>query len=180
MMVASIMGFIKMSKRRFRVLVCTIMALILATGGGMALALSEDQQGAISQNCNTIKQSLQNLQRVDSKTRTFLGSTYETLSVDFLTPLNLRLVKNNRPNADLSSIQSNFTNSQTEFKNLYTEYMREMENLINTDCKTEPSKFYDQLETTRNKRRELEKKTDDILKLIKDQVSTVKKLTEEL
>lgn len=161
------------------VLSCGLMLLAVMVTGASSLALSEEQQGAISQNCGTIKQSLHNLQRVDSKTRTFLGSTYETLNADFLTPLNLRLVKNNRPNADLSRIQSNFTSSQAEFKGLYTEYMREMETLINTDCKNEPSKFYDQLEKTRTKRKELAGVTSKMLKLMKDQIETVEKIREE-
>ncbi len=158
------------------VVICTLTLVF----GSTALALSDEQQGAISQSCSTIKQSLQNLQRVDSKTRTFLGSTYETLNADFLIPLNLRLVKNNRPNAELSSIQSDFTTAQNSFKTLYTEYMREMESLINVDCKNDPSKFYDQLEKTRNKRKELEAETDKILKLVKEQVAAVQKISEEL
>ena len=60
-------------------------------------ALSKEEANAISSNCSTIKQSLSQLQKADSKTRTYLGTTYETIASRFITPLNLRLVRNNRP-----------------------------------------------------------------------------------
>lgn len=141
-------------------------------------ALNERQTSAISQNCPTIKQSLVQLQKVDSKTRTYLGTTYETLVNKFITPLNLRLVKNNRPT--LSSIQSKFTDEQTHFKDEYTTYMRELEELIAIDCQNSPQDFYKKLETVRKKRAELRETTTKLSKYANEQYSAVKKLQEEL
>ncbi len=145
-----------------------------------SFAIDDTQKGAIAQNCGTIQQNLRNLQRVDSKTRTYLGSVYESVANDFLIPLNLRLVRNNQPEAILSNIQSDFTGEQLRFKSLYTEYMREMEALLATSCQSEPEKFYDQLQKTREKRQDLQKSTNILLNLTKEQVKTVKKIREEL
>lgn len=141
-------------------------------------ALSEQQTSAISQNCPTIKQSLTQLQKVDSKTRTYLGTTYETLVNKFITPLNLRLVKNNRPT--LSSVQSKFTSEQTRFKDEYTTYMRELEELIAVDCQNNPQDFYKKLETVRKKRAELRETTVRLSKYSNEQYSAVKKLLEDV
>lgn len=136
-----------------------------------AEGLSEAQRGAVSQNCSDIKQSLTQLQKVDSRTRTYLGTTYETILTRFIVPLNLRLVKNNRPS--LPTIQSNFTAEQVKFRDFYTEYMRELENLISIDCSVQPDEFYDHLEVVRGKREVLRKTTVRLSELADEQYRTV-------
>jgi len=141
-------------------------------------ALSKAEANAISSNCSTIKQSLSQLQKVDSKTRTYLGTTYEAIANKFITPLNLRLVHNNRPT--LSDIQSEFSSAQVTFRDSYTDYMREMENLINTDCQAEPEKFYDQLKVVRERREKVRLATEKLRKLTAAQYQAVVKLRQEL
>lgn len=178
MMIKNIVDSIKMASKKLIMtgLVCNVMALTLSFQP--ASALTEAQQGAISQNCATIKQSLKQLQKVDSRTRTYLGTTYETLVNKFITPLNLRLVKNNLPT--LSTIQANFTNEQNEFKENYTDYMRELESLIAIDCKSHPQDFYSKLESVRTKRTALRNSTVKMSKLADEQYKSVIKLQEEL
>ena len=143
-----------------------------------ATALTEAQRGAISQNCATIKQSLEQLQHSDSRTRTYLGATYETIANKFIVPLNLRLVKNNLPT--FPDIQSNFTNEQTKFKDAYTDYMKSLGELIATDCKTDPEGFYGKLETTRGKRETLQKTTKALVDLTDQQYNSTEQLLENL
>lgn len=140
--------------------------------------LSESQKSSIVRNCAAIKQSLEQLQRVDSKTRTYLGTTYETIANKFITPLNIRLVKNNLPT--LSTIQTDFMAGQTNFRNDYTTYMRELEGLIATDCQNNPGGFYTQLITVREKRAQLRSAALELMKLTTDQYKAVEKLKKEL
>ena len=118
------------------------------------------------------------IKKIDSKTRTYLGTTYETLVNKFITPLNLRLVKNNRPT--LSSIQSKFTEEQAHFKEEYTNYMRELEELIALDCQNSPKDFYQKLETVREKRAKLRETTAKLTEYSDEQYFAVKKMQEEL
>lgn len=140
--------------------------------------LSQQQESAISQSCSTIQQSLRQLQKIDSRTRTYLGTTYETIANRFILPLNLRLVKNNRPT--LSEIQTKFTLEQTKFRDAYTEYMRELESLIATDCKNHPADFYQKLVTTREKRALLRATTEQLLDLSEQQYAAVLDLRSKL
>lgn len=133
--------------------------------------LSQAQRGAISQNCSTIKQSLTQLQKVDSRTRTYLGTTYETILTRFIVPLNLRLVKNNRPS--LPNIQSDFTAEQVKFRESYTDYMRGLEELIATDCSVQPDEFYQRLEVVRGKREVLRATTVRLSHLADEQYRAV-------
>ncbi len=140
--------------------------------------LSERQRGAISQNCSTIQQSLSQLQKIDSRTRTYLGTTYETIANRFIIPLNLRLVKNNRPT--FSEIQTEFTLEQAKFRDAYTEYMRELEALIVADCKHSPDDFYQRLITTREKRATLRATTEHLSALSTQQYAAVLDLRSRL
>lgn len=146
-------------------------ALISAIFSTPADALTDIQRGAISQNCSTIQKTLTQVQKVDSRTRTYLGTTYETLFNKFITPLNLRLVKNNRPT--LSEIQTEFSLAQTTFRSAYTEYMRELEGLIVTDCRQDPDGFYQKLTQTRAKRADLRLITEKLSQLADQQYAAV-------
>lgn len=142
--------------------------------------LTEEKSQAIMQNCSNIKQSLVQLQRADSRTRTYLGSAYEAVSGRFITPLNLRLVKNGTPSAELFRIQNEFTAQQNNFRNTYVDYMRELEALITIDCSTKPQDFYDKLELVRHRREDLHQITQQISKLVDEQYKTVEEIKDTL
>lgn len=144
------------------------------------LALDEAQKTAVVQNCSNIKQSLTKLQHADSRTRTYLGSAYEAVSGRFITPLNLRLVKNNLPSTELLKIQSEFSSAQSAFRDRYVEYMRELEGLIATDCSAHPEEFYQKLESARTKRDNLRKTTKTIAELVDRQYAAVESLKGDL
>lgn len=143
-------------------------------------ALNQKQEDAIVQDCDNIKQSLIKLQHSDSRTRTYLGSAYEAISGRFITPLNLRLVKNGLPSTELFKIQNDFIAAQNSFRNLYVEYMRELEMLIGTDCVARPKDFYDKLEILRTKREDLRNSTKTLANLAEQQYATVTSLKESL
>lgn len=157
---------------------CIACGLVAMLAMAPVAALSKEEANAITSNCSTIKQSLSQLQKADSKTRTYLGTTYETIAGKFITPLNLRLVRNNRPT--LSDIQSDFSKAQIEFRDSYTAYMREMENLIALNCQTEPEKFYKQLVTVRERRAKVRLAVEELKKLTAEQSQAVLELQKEL
>lgn len=138
--------------------------------------LDNDQIGAISQNCATIKQSLRALQRTDARTRSYLGSAYERMLSDFITPMDLRLINVNQPNATLTTIHSDIIEARQQFVHDYTVYSQKLEELITHDCQNDPQNFYHTLEDTRAKRATLEKSTENIRRLLADHLAVVKKL----
>lgn len=157
--------------------------LILSAGLSLncfAVDLSDAQQTAISQNCTHIIESLQQLQHVDSRTRTYLGTAYESISGRFITPLNLRLVKLGKPSSLLFEIQGNFTDAQAQFRSSYVEYMRDLETLIATDCNAHPEDLYDHLLTTRKKRETLRLNAKRLSELAEEQYQAVVQLKKEL
>lgn len=172
------MGYI--AKMLFRVVGCaTISSLLLIVAiNSQVEGISNEQSKAISQNCVAIKQTLGQLQRVDSRARIYLGTTYEAIANRFIIPLNLRLIKNNR--TILSSIQSDFNTEQGNFRSAYTDYMREMEVLVGIDCQVEPEAFYYQLITVRDKRSILHTTAKKLSDLADEQYTAVKLLKDTL
>ena len=142
--------------------------------------LTAEQSNAIIQNCGNIKQSLSKLEHSDLRTRTYLGTAYESINGHFITPLNLRLVKNSLPSDGLFRIQNDFATEQANFRNNYINYMRELESLIAIDCVIQPQEFYDKLEIVREKRATLRDSTKRLAALAEDQYESVDKLRESL
>ena len=142
--------------------------------------LDQNQAGAISQNCASIKQSLRALQRTDARTRAYLGAAYEKALSDFITPMDLRLINISKPNANLTTIHSNVIEARQEFVHDYTSYSQKLEELITHDCQNDPQNFYHTLLDTRAKREKLQYSTEKIRKLLSDHLSAVKKLEQSI
>ncbi len=116
-------------------------------------SLSNDQIGNISTNCSSIKETLKRAQNSDRNTRLSLGRIYQNVLTNFITPLNVRLVKNNLFDSSLADNQSSFSKNRETFNHDYVTYSKDLETLIATDCKTNPVDFYSQLEKTRASRK---------------------------
>lgn len=143
-------------------------------------AITDEQKSAISGNCSSTQQSLRTLQRSDSRTRVYLGSIYQTVLADYITPLNLRLVKNNRPSATLTSIQTDFTSARDDSAQKFIIYSQALEELILIDCKSRPEDFYNKLQDVRKKRSELSASSTKISNILNSHIEEVNKLKESL
>ena len=148
-------------------LFCQIaLCFLTAINTASAANLTENQAAAISSNCRRMKDTLKTVQASDSRARVYLGSYYERLLNKYLVPLNLRLVKNNKPNTELVSAQTAFSTYFTNFRDDYTEYQRTLETLTSFDCINHPSEFYDLLTETREKRKIMVTDVADLKKAI--------------
>ena len=114
--------------------------------------ISEEKLSNIETNCASIKESLKRTQNADRNTRIFLGRTYQSLLTDFITPLNVRLMKNNLFDSNLADLQTDFSYDRDLFNQNYINYSKEFEELLSIDCKTSPKDFYSQLQKTRKER----------------------------
>lgn len=164
-----------------RLLIFVVSLVIL--GGAIAFpvqALSDTQLGAISQNCASIKQSLKTLQKADSRTRVHLGTTYQNILTNYITPLNLRLVRLDQPNTELTRLQASFSSARDDFAGKFIKYSQSLETLIATDCKAHPDFFYTRLEDTRALRHTVSASVATINQLLSEYITAVTKLKESL
>ena len=143
-------------------------------------AISEAQENAIVEHCSAIRSSLKDLQRADSRTRVYLGSYYDEILTNFITPLNMRLVENNLSNADLVENQNKVADTKTLFTNDFVSYQRNLEELALMDCTDNPEGFYDKLVKVRQKRKIVEQDTLRMRSLISEHVKLANQLKEKL
>ena len=142
--------------------------------------LSEEKKGLISQNCGSLRQSLKSVQRSDSRARTYFGAIYETVSSKYLTPLNLRLVKNNRSSVALIDLQTSLAEDRAAFSSDFINYSKSLEELISIDCNLEPETFYSKLLETRRLRALVSKDMNSINTALTASVKNVEKLKGDL
>lgn len=182
-MAAFCANIIDMKTRIYTAIIIPAIVLALLPTSTFAVdhrSLSEDEIGAISQNCSSIKVRLQRVQRDDAKNRVYLGSQYESVATRLMLNLNLRLVKNGMANALLAEQQTTFMSERDRFKNDFIGYSQEFETLLNMNCKDEPEAFYRQLEVVRDKRADIDasmKRLKDITALHRQ---TIRDLKDEL
>ena len=165
----------------FLVLIAFILVFILfnsihVSADAPKIKLTDDQRGEISMNCSSIKSSLKKLQVSDAKIRSLLGANYQTILNSYITPFNLRLVKNNQNLGNLSDLQSNFVLQKNDFNSLYITYSQQFENLLSIDCQKNPDDFYNQLLTTRESRKELNQKVEDLTKTAEKYLTEIKQI----
>ena len=142
--------------------------------------VSSETLSDISQNCSSIKLQLDRVQKEDSRLRVHLGVQYETISTNFMQNLNLRLVRNNLANADLSIQQTSFYSERERFKADFVSYSQSMDELVKIDCRTKPDKFYEQLKVARTKRAEIYSDTERLRALTKKHYNTVNSYKDSL
>ncbi|MBR3180988.1 hypothetical protein IKF63_02835 [Candidatus Saccharibacteria bacterium] len=142
--------------------------------------LSEEKRGLISQNCGTIRQSLKNLQRADSRARIYFGSIYETVSSKYVTPLNLRLVKNNISSVPMINLQTSLANSRSKFSADFIDYSKSLEELIVLDCRLNPDSFYEKLLETRKKREFVASDMKTLNELLTSSFDSAEKIKEKI
>ena len=146
--------------------VVVIFAIVAFGGSGVANAISEDLEGAISMNCASITGQLRSVRYYDRRAREYLGNRYERLVSSFVMNLNVRLVKNNISNMKLAGLQVELVSAQSQFKSAYGQYATEMDGLIGMNCVAQPADFYAKLEKVRGLRvgvRESVERTNGIL-----------------
>ena len=127
-----------------------------------------------------IKDSLKMLQKDDSHARVYLGGYYEKIISKYVTPLNTRLVENSLSTPELVENQNKLTAAKATFVSNFVDYQRELENLINTSCESDPENFYANLEKTRAKRETVASDVAKTRKLVDSHVSLVTTLKEKL
>lgn len=141
-----------------------------------AYAISESQKSIISQYCGSIKQSLKTLQHADIDSRIKLGSRYETAISKFMTPMNLRIVKNNLSVSDLADLQQSFADYRTQFSSHFTAYSKILEELVAMDCQKEPENFYQKLLDAREAREKVRGDTISLNNILSKYQEAVKNL----
>lgn len=177
---------ISMKKNKLS-LCCIIFACVCQVAMGLAVvgrvqaeetseAIPETKLKMVANKCDSIKEILKGIQKSDSRARVYLGAHYETILTKYITALNVRLVENSISDVALIENQNSYAKAKTAFSTDFVNYQKDLEELIQVDCKAEPKVFYNELVGVRKKR---EVMVNDMVKLA-DLLSQHKKLVKKL
>ena len=139
-------------------------------------AIAKNQETAITEHCEEIRDDLKAIQKSDAKLRVHLGGRYEMILSRFIMPLNIRLVENNLSSAKMVESQNKFADAKTLFNSDYITYQQNLEELVAMDCKKEPSEFYEKLVKVRQKRKVVERDVLSLRTLISQHIKLVKEV----
>jgi hypothetical protein len=159
-------------------LIFSILLVPVSTTSALDIVSPAEKIENVRTNCSDIKDTVKRVQNSDRNTRVSLGRTYQQILSDFITPMNVRLVKNNRFDYNLNEIQNSFVSAREEFNRNYIYYGQTLETLLATDCKNNPEDFYGKLIEVRNARKSVAESVKNLEGIIDEHTAAVTELKE--
>ena len=124
--------------------------------------LTDEQLQRISTNCQSIKNSLNQLHASDALLRVNRGQIYESMVTKLMNNFNARLANNSLDNKGLLVVTGGYQSALTTFRTDYQAYERQLSAAIRIDCEKQPSEFHFAVEDARDKRKKVH---TDVLRL---------------
>lgn len=130
--------------------------------------LTEGQISKIRENCQSIKNTLNQLHASDALLRVNRGKVYEALSTKLMEPFNTRLSNNGQDNRATASVASRYRTALDTFRSDYISYEEKLSATIKMDCQKDPAAFHYALDDARTKRATVHEDVQKLHQLIDD------------
>lgn len=124
--------------------------------------ISNQQVLQIRNNCNSVKNTLNQLHSSDALLRVNMGQMYESTLTKMMNRFNGRVESSGFGIADLSEISSKYGLALDNFRSDYKIYEEQLSLAISIDCSKQPTVFYDAVALARIERKQV---YADVLKL---------------
>lgn len=118
--------------------------------------------------CQQVKTRLKQIKLSDAVTRVNYGQVYESLSVNVMTPINLRLVANNLKPVELLTITDNYQKQFAQFRQNYVNYEEKLSQALELSCDQNPTQLISSLPELRQLRQKLNANTKTLRQLAGD------------
>lgn len=126
--------------------------------------------------CQQVKTRLKQIKLSDAVTRVNYGQVYESLSVNVMTPTNLRLVANNLKPVELLTITDNYQKQFAQFRQNYVNYEEKLSQSLELSCDQNPTQLISSLPELRQLRQKLNANTKTLRQLAGDYQMKFKEL----
>ena len=114
--------------------------------------LSDEQVKRISDNCLSIKSTLNQLRTSDALLRVNRGQLYEAVAAKLMNNFNSRVSSNSRDAKGLTLTTSNYQTALTTFRDDYKAYAQQLSDAIRIDCDDQPVQLHEAILNAREKR----------------------------
>lgn len=139
--------------------------------------LSDNQISLIKANCLGVESTLNRIHANDALSRVHLGQEYETISTNFMAPMNSRVALAKLDGVALTKTTVEFNAKLSEFRSLYQQYEQTMFRAIQMKCVDQPASFYATLTQAQSDRVAVQlsvKQLADLVTQYQQQVSDVR------
>mgnify|MGYP006879904469 CR=1 FL=1 len=138
--------------------------------------LTNEQLQLISANCQSAKNTLNQLHVTDALLRVNRGQLYEAVKSKLIDRFNSRLSSNGKDTAGLLVVTNGYANAFNSFRQNYIAYERQLSAAIRIDCDTQPAQFHNAVEEARALRLKLHEDVGNLHEYIDDYRSAVNDL----
>lgn len=129
-----------------RLIIATIALVVLSSpfvyADSSSTNLTDSQIGLIKLNCVSVESTLDSIHANDALSRVHLGQEYETISTNFMAPMNSRVALAKLDGVALTKTTVDFNSKLNDFRNLYQQYEQTMFRAIQLKCTSQPALFY--------------------------------------
>lgn len=110
---------------------------------------TDSQIQLVQSNCVALKSTLNQLHASDALLRVNMGQLYESMSIKLMSGFNRRVENNSMNNNSLLSETKNYDLLLDYFRNDYQAYEERLSAALNTDCRNNPTSFYNAISSAR-------------------------------
>jgi hypothetical protein len=139
-------------------------AFLVTTVRAENVPATESQLVQIRTRCSEVQAALSRVHANDALLRVNRGQLYERLSTKLTVPLNSRIALNRLDGSTLLTTTSSYEQHLNDFRAHYQAYEENLSATMRIDCKKQPAKFYDSLQTAREKRQIVQESTHQLAK----------------
>jgi hypothetical protein len=144
------------------VIAALFLSIVGFTSTSAQSILSEEQLQKISNNCVSIKNTLNQLHASDALLRVNRGQVYEAMATKLMDRFNSRLTSNDLDAVGTTAVTNSYRTALNTFRTDYQSYERQLSATIKIDCTQKPSEFHAAIENAREKREVVHK---DVIRL---------------
>lgn len=130
-------------------------------------ALTDGQLALVRTNCSKAQTALDRIRKNDALSRIYLGQEYETISYNFMAPMNNRIATTRLDGTALTKTTASFSEQLDDFHSTYLQYTQAVNGALAMRCTNKPQEFYDKIMSAYNYRTVLKKDITELESLAK-------------
>lgn len=129
--------------------------------------LSDDQLALVRMNCSKSQTVLDRIRKNDALSRIYLGQEYETISYNFMAPMNNRIATTRLDGTVLTKTTASFSEQLDSFHSTYLQYTQAINGALAMKCADRPQEFYEKIMNAYSYRTTLKKDITELASLAK-------------
>jgi hypothetical protein len=137
------------------------------------VTLTTEEQDRIRANCVSIKGTVAQLHASDALLRVNRGQIYESMASNLMDRFNTRLGSNSLDNKAMLAVTGSYRTALTTFRTDYISYEQRLSQALRINCESQPSSFYNALQSARTLRAKVHEDVNRLHQLIDDYRSSV-------